>query len=129
MTLVTLLEELRTYVQSTADASPENGPSIIQSAGLALRKTPVKAPRGFVARPGPVSGTAKIVAPAVARRASYEWQYSNDGGKTWLAMPSTLQAKTTLTGLTPASTVQYRYRAVTRKGEGDWSQPVSMIVV
>jgi hypothetical protein len=39
-----MLEQLRAYVQSIADATPENAPSIIESAGLALRKTLVRAP-------------------------------------------------------------------------------------
>jgi hypothetical protein len=127
--LVTLLEELRTFVQSTADANPENGPSIIQSSGIGLRKTPNKVPRGFHAKPGAVSGSVKIVAPAAARRASYEWQYCTDGGKTWVAMPSTLQSKTQLLGMTPATTVMFRFRAVTKQGESDWSQAISMLVV
>ena len=127
--VVTLLEEARTYVQSTADLSPENAAAIIQSAGMAVRKTPVRAPRVFAAKPSGISGAVKVVAPAAARRASYEWQYSTDGGKTWLAMPATLQAKTSLTGLTPATTVQFRYRAVVKAGEGDWSQPISRIVI
>jgi hypothetical protein len=42
------------------------------------------------AKLGSVSGSLKVVAPAAARRASYEWQYSIDGGKTWVTMPSTL---------------------------------------
>lgn len=33
--LVSLLEQLRAYVQARADASPENGASIIESAGMA----------------------------------------------------------------------------------------------
>jgi hypothetical protein len=126
--LVTLLEEWRTYVQSTADASPENGPSIIESSGMALRKTPVRKPLGFHAKLGAVSGSVKIVAPAAAQRASYEWQYSTDG-KTWVAMPSTLQAKTSLSGLTPQTTVQFRYRAVVKSGEENWSQPISILVL
>lgn len=126
--LVTLLEEFRTYVQSTADANPENGPSIIESAGLALRKPPVRVARGFHAKAGSVSGTVKVYAPAAARRASYEWQYSTDGGITWTGLPATLQSRTSLTGLKPLSTVMFRYRAVTRTGEGDWGQPISFIV-
>ena len=42
MALVTLLEQWRTYVQSTADASPENAANIIQSGGVALRRTQVR---------------------------------------------------------------------------------------
>ncbi len=126
--LVTLLEELRTFVQSQADANPENGGSMIESAGIALRKTALRQSLGFHAKAGPVSGTVKLVAPAAARRASYEWQTSTDGGKTWLALPPTLQAKTSVPGLQAQTTVQFRFRAVTKTGGGDWSQAISFAV-
>jgi hypothetical protein len=48
--------------------------------------------------------------------------------KTWVTVPSTLQAKTTVAGLTPGATVTFRYRAVVKTGEGDWSQPTSLMV-
>ena len=126
--LVGLLEQLRTYVQSMADASPENGPAIIESARLAVRKSPVRPPRVFEAKPGTTTGSMKLVVPSAARRASYEWQYSTDGGKTWIEMLPTLQARTTLGGLTPLSTVEFRYRSVIKGGAGDWSAPISVIV-
>ena len=126
--LVMLLQQLKGYIQSVADANVENGASTIQSAGLAVRKIPVRPPRVFDATPGPTTGTAKLIAAAAAPRASYEWQSSADGGKTWVAAPSTLQAKTTVIGLAAGTTVQFRYRAVTKDGEGDWSQPVSLLV-
>src|SRR5580700_7695172 len=125
--LVTLLQQLKGYVQTTADANVENGASIISSAGLALRKVPTRAPRVFTAKPGNVSGTATLVAASAGRRSSYEWESSTDGGKTWVLAPVTLQAKSTIPGLTPGATVQFRYRAVTKTGEGDWSQSVSLI--
>jgi hypothetical protein len=71
---------------------------------------------------------AKVVAASAARRASYEWQYSADGGKTWITAPATLQAKTKISGLAQEATVQFKYRAVTKTGEGDWSQVVSLMV-
>jgi hypothetical protein len=126
--LVTLLQQLRGYIQTTADGNPENSASVIQSAGVALKKTPVRAKRVFAAKFGPVSGSVHLVTDAAARRASYEWQYSVDGGKTWVSAPTTLQTKTTISGLTPGATVVFRYRAVTKTGEGDWSQPQSLIV-
>ena len=126
--LASLLQLLRAYIQSAADAAAENAPSIIQSAGIAVRKTPVRVPRVFEAKPGALSGTVKLVAAAAARRASYDWEYSVDGGKTWVPVPGTLQAKTTVTGLAPSSTVQFRYCAVTLTGQGDWSAPVSLLV-
>ncbi len=126
--LIGILQQLRAHVQAIADADVANAGSIIESAGVAVRKMPSRAARAFAAKAGPVSGVAKVTAVAASRRASYEWQYSTDGGKTWIAAPSTLQAKTTIAGLLPGSTVQFKYRAVTRTGEGDWSQTVSMMV-
>lgn len=126
--LVVQLQQLRSYVQTTADADATNGTSIIQSAGVAVRKTATRQARAFAAKPGAVSGVAKVVAVSAARRASYEWQYSIDGGKTWIAAPATLQAKTKIAGLAQGATVQFKYRAVTKTGEGDWSQAVSLMV-
>ncbi|HEY1696981.1 MAG TPA: fibronectin type III domain-containing protein [Polyangiaceae bacterium] len=126
--LVMLLQQLKSYVQGVADANVENGASIILSSGMALKKVAVHPPRVFAATPGPVAGAAKIVAPSAAQRASYDWQYSTDGGKTWVTMPSTLQAKTSLTGQASGTTVEFRYRAVTKIGEGDWSPAVALVI-
>jgi hypothetical protein len=126
--LVALLERLRGYVQTVADADPANAAAIAVSSGLAVRKTTPRKPHVFAARPGPLTGTAKLVAAFAGPHASYEWQTSVDGGKTWVAAPVTIQAKTTIAGLVPGATVQFRYRPVTRAGEGNWSEPVSLIV-
>jgi hypothetical protein len=126
--VVGMIQQLRSYVQSVADLDGTNAASIITSAGFAFRKTPTRPPRVFHAKPGPVSGTADIVAPSAARRASYEWQYSTDGGKTWVTLPPTLQAKTSIAGLTPGSSAEFKYRAVTKTGAADWSPAVSFTV-
>jgi hypothetical protein len=127
--LVSLLQQLRGYVQSVADATPENGAAIIESAGLAVRKTSAHGKRAFAARPGPLTGSAVVTAVAAGSRSSYEWQYSTDGGKTWVFAPATTQGKTTISGLPAGTTVQFRYLAVTPKGgQGDWSPAVSLLV-
>jgi hypothetical protein len=125
--LVSLLEQLRSYVQSVTDANPENGPAIIQSAGLAVRKPVIRSPRVFAAKPGATSGTVRIVAPSAAPRSSYDWQYSTDG-KTWVDLPPTLQAKMTLTGQTTGATLELRYRWVLKAGASNWQTPVSVVV-
>jgi hypothetical protein len=126
--LVIMLRQLRGYVQSIADATPENGPSIIESAAMAVRKTPVRAAQAFAVKQGVVSGSARVTGIVAARRASYEWQYSLDGGKTWVATAGTLKASVTVTGLPVGTAVQFRYRAITKAGEGDWSQAVVLVV-
>src|SRR3984957_5925506 len=126
--LVQLLEQLKTYVQTVADASASDSEGIIQSAGMGVRKTAVRAPRVFNAVQGDVSGSVKLVTASAGHRAAYNWQYSLDGGKTWVVIPSTLQAKTTVAGLTAGTTVEFRYQALTKTGEGNWSQVVSLLV-
>jgi hypothetical protein len=126
--LVALLQQLRNYIQTAADANPETSAAVIQSAGLPVKKVPVHKPRTFEAKQGAVSGSVEVTAATVARRASYVWGYSTDGGKTWIEVGPTLQAKTTISGLTAGTTVQFRYRGVTKTGAADWSQPISLLV-
>jgi hypothetical protein len=126
--LVVLLQQLRDYVQATADADVEHAVSIIESAGMAVKKPRMLPARVFSAKPGPVSGSVKLLAPQAGNRAGYEWAYSTDGKRTWVSLPFTVQASTTVSGLQPGTTVPFRYRAVTKDGTGDWSEPVSIIV-
>jgi hypothetical protein len=70
----------------------------------------------------------KLTTATAGPRASYEWQSSTDGGKTRVSMPTTVQAKTTVTGLQVGTSPQFRSRAVTRSGEGDWTQPLSITI-
>jgi hypothetical protein len=126
--LVTQLQQLKGSVQKVADANIENAASLIESAAMAVRKTSARKKRVFAATPGAVSGSVKLVAESAARRASYEWQSSSDGGKTWQMLPVTLQAKTIALGLASGSTVSFRFRGVTKAGEADWSQPISILV-
>jgi hypothetical protein len=126
--LLALLHAAKASVQQLADASPEQGEAIITSAGMAVRKTAAHIKPPFAAKQGGVSGTVVLAARAAAVRASYEWEWSGDGGKTWTAVLPTLQAKTQIPGLPVATTVQFRFRALTKAGAGDWSQPTALVV-
>ncbi|HLK35695.1 MAG TPA: fibronectin type III domain-containing protein [Polyangiaceae bacterium] len=128
LALQILLEQLRGHVQARADADAEHGASIIESAGMAVRKKGGPAPRTFTVKTGRVSGSVQLVAPKAGNRAAYEWQYSSDGKKTWMSCPTTVQATTIIRGLAPASSVFFRYRTVTKDGTSDWSDPLSRIV-
>jgi hypothetical protein len=122
------LHALKSYVQQIADANPDQAESIIASAGMGVKKSPTRTKVGFTAKAGAVSGAVHLVAKAEASRASYEWQWSGDGGKTWTTVPVTIQARTTITGLPVATSCLFRYRPVTKRGEGDWSQVVTLLV-
>jgi hypothetical protein len=122
------LEAAKTYVQHIADTGPvAQAESTIQSAGLSVRKIGMRDKAPLAAEAGDVSGSVEVVAKAAARRASYDWQYSLDL-KTWVDAPSTLQAKTTISGLTPVTVYYFRMRAIIGSGQQDWGTPVSMLV-
>jgi hypothetical protein len=126
--LLSLLQATKASVQQLADLDLEQAEAIITSAGMGVRKTTSRSKPPFAATPGAVSGTVRLAARAVAVRASYEWEWSVDGGKTWTAAQPTLQAKTEIPGLPVMTAVQFRFRAVTKAGAGDWCQPTTLVV-
>jgi hypothetical protein len=127
--VVGLLRQAAAYVQSKADEAPENAPSIIQSSGFNVRKITIRTKRAFAVKHGAVSGSVVVTAAAAGPRSSYEWGFSVDGSKTWVQAPSTIQGKTTIAGFVPGTTAMFRYRTVTPKGgEGDWTQPMAILV-
>ena len=122
------LDNIRMYVQTVAHAaSPANAEAIIQSAGLAVRKTTPRDKAALSARVGSVSGTVNLAAKAAANRAAYAWQYSTDQ-RTWTAAPSTLKAKTGIVGLTVGTVYYFRVQALTKTALEDWSQIVALMV-
>lgn len=122
------LHAAKAYVQQVADANPEQAEAIITSAGMAVRKAPARVTPDFAATPGAVSGQAKLRVKSAGARACYDWEWSADGAKTWTTVPSTLQARTVIGGLPVATNVLFRVRAVTKTGEGDWSQPTGLLI-
>jgi hypothetical protein len=126
--LVALLQQLKGYIQKIADADRETAPALIQSVAMGVRKAPVHAKHAFGVKHGTVSGSAALVTAVAGRRASYEWEFSSDGGKTWQTAPPTMQTKTTIVGLQPGTSYSFRCRSVTKAGAADWSQPLALIV-
>ena len=126
--LRTLLEDTKAYIQKVANGNPDTAEAVIKTAGVAVRKPVIRQKQAFAVTAGPVSGSVKLETARAGSRASYEWQSSLDGGKTWQQMPSTLQAKTSATGWTVGASVLFRSRAVTKAGEGDWTQGLAITI-
>jgi hypothetical protein len=126
--LVPMLMRLKAYVQERADGDTEHAVAIIESAGMHIKPRGVGPKPIFAVQQGRVSGSVVLTYTCAAHRASYQWEWSLDGGTTWHAAPPTLQAKTRLSGLTPATLYTFRVRPVVRSGELDWSDPVSILL-
>jgi hypothetical protein len=108
--------------------SREHAAAIITSAGMSTRKANARHEAPFAVTQGSTSRTVCAVAKAVSRRASYDWQWRNDGGKTWVDLPQTLQAKTSLAGIPVGLVAQLRFRAVTVAGVGAFVPAVGLLV-
>jgi len=122
------LESVRSYVQSVVDtAAPADALALIEGAGLAVREASLHDKPALAAKRGSLSGTVTLVAKAAASRAAYFWECSTDQ-KTWTEMRSTTQAKTVASGLLPGAVYFFRVQALTKSGEGDFSQVVSLLV-
>jgi hypothetical protein len=126
--LVSLLRRLGAYVQGVADDDPERAVSIIESAGMSVKKKGSASKAPLAVTQGKRSGTAQLAARSAGDRASYEWQYSADGGKTWLPIPRTNQAKTLVTGLPVGTKCLFRLRVLTAKLATNWTDPVPLLV-
>jgi hypothetical protein len=126
--LVGLLMRLKAYVQGVADEDPDAAVSLIEGAGMHVKKTTAPGKPVFEVRPGAVSGSVRMAVRSAGDRAAYSWAWSPDGGHTWHVAPATLQARTALGGLPAGTTCWFRYLAVTKNGETDWSEPQSALV-
>lgn len=125
--LLAALKQLHTYVQQLASASPAQADVIAQDAAMTLRKVGAHS-KSDLAVKQTVTGSVHVIAKADKTARSNDWQYSVDGGKTWIDWPSSTKASTTITGLQPGLMVSYRHRPLTKLGPGNWSQPVSALV-
>jgi hypothetical protein len=127
------LEHLADYVQSVAEVA--NGTTVdisalrvlVESAGMDLRKVGAHAKLTLGAKNGPTSGTVILTAPANKNRDPHEWQISTDQ-HTWSQLPSTLKAKTTVTGLPVGTTEYFQHRTLTKTGYTDWSDTIMIVV-
>jgi hypothetical protein len=122
------LESLHVQVQSIASLDATNGPAIVASAGMSLKDARGPSKADFAVKQGRTSGSVVLLAGAVARKASYDWQYSTDE-ETWTSAETTFRAKTKLVGLAAGTRYSFRFRARTPEGLRDWSRVLSLIVL
>ena len=126
--LVGLLARLKAHVQGVADENPDVAVSLIESAGMQVKKNAAPQKPIFEVTPGPVSGSVRMAVRSAGDRAGYMWSWSPDGGESWQVAPATLQSRIVLAGLPARTTCSFRYRTVTKDGETDWSEPQAVLV-
>jgi hypothetical protein len=120
---------LLSYAQTQADNAPdeETAIAIIDASGFSLRVNGVHVKPPLVVKHGEATGEIILMAKSAGRHVAYDWQMSTDG-KTWEDLPSTLVAKTTVSGLAADVRTYFRFRAILPGGTGNWSASVSIVI-
>lgn len=123
------LHHIRDYIQGIVETetNPAVASKMVESAGMRLRLPRKSTKEALIAENAATAGSVWLVARAVARIATYYWEYSLNQ-QDWSRAPDTLQAKTVISGLASARTYYFRFRALTRDGETAYSQVVSLVV-
>ncbi len=122
------LRMLAGYVQNIANADQENGVSIIQSAGMDVRKPAARTPKTFSAKVEKVPGEVLLNTKAVPR-SSYIYQMTTDPTLVsgWSTMAISNTAKYLKTGLTSGTKYFFRVAIITKSLQGDWSPVISVV--
>jgi hypothetical protein len=137
--LLTGMEVERAFVQALADANPAKAAALITGTGLVVAGTAGRNKPLLGLRNGKQSGTVicdanvgQLVGPDAkypTGRRYFNWEYTVDGGKTFVNALSTPRSRTTITGLTPLTTVGVRVSVTDSEGPGPWSQIVTILVL
>jgi hypothetical protein len=134
--LVGMMVSELVYMQSIADAgNPDVAVSTLLAGGVDVAEVGQHTKPILTVTQGPTSGSVVLEANASAllganlgRKHFFSWELTTDG-KTYNSVPSTPEARTTLTGLTPLTTVGFRVAVtVTKSPMGPWSQVVNFLI-
>jgi hypothetical protein len=118
---------LKAHVHGIALQHPDQGDEIILSASLSPKRVGRRTKDPLAARMGKAPQTVELRARSAGKFAAYEWQYSTDGGQTWIALATTTSASTLLPGVTLGTTYLFRVRSTRKNVASDWSQVVSLL--
>jgi hypothetical protein len=134
--LASALHTERAYVQSLVDATPDQALRIAELAGMSIAaprviQKPVLA-LALGEQPGTMTARANatLLRQGLSRgaRVTFNWRYSADGGKTFVAAPSTPLAKASFTGLTSLVAYGVQVCITSAAGTTAWSQMVTILV-
>ncbi|MEQ1733903.1 MAG: hypothetical protein ABL940_09525 [Bacteroidia bacterium] len=126
--LVQLLSVLRAYVEMVANNSID-AKTIIEAAGMdAVKNGGGGTPVSELTITSLGNGAVQISVPRNTGEKAFIYQYSTDGGTTWLELDYSYLATITLRNQTPATVLHFRFAPIS-KTKGAYSQAKSGIVL
>jgi hypothetical protein len=136
--LVGMMDSELVYIQSVADAgNPDEAISTLHAGGVEIATIPQRDKAILAVTLGQAQGEVLLTANAGLllggsrhRKHFFHWEYTTDGGHTFLAMLPTAEARTKLAGLTPMAKVGFRVAVTVAKGgTSAWSPVVEILVL
>ena len=124
------LHLLMAYAQTIADANSASSEALVISSGFDVKHLGILTKDSLTVKPKKgESGTMIVKARKIADTVANLWEYSLDGGKTWITLDATSKGTTEITGLKPGSSIIVNHRPVLRKSKGTWLQSQPAIVL
>ncbi len=124
------LRALANYVETIANADPDNAVSIIESAGLSVKKASPPKPRILQVV---ASGKGEVTLSCPTEKSgTYKWEFTTGDPSVeanWKFLTEVRKSKFVQTGLTSATTYHFRQTTFGLKGLGPVSQVVSTTVL
>ncbi|HEV7232559.1 MAG TPA: hypothetical protein VGO45_14575 [Bacteroidia bacterium] len=124
-----LLKALAAYVESVANADPDNASIIIKLSGMTEKKPANRGPKIFSAKAGKTPGTALLNCKAQSR-AVYVYQETTDPATatSWTTVYTGITAKFLKTGLISGTRYYFRYAVIIKGLQSDWSPVVNLVI-
>ncbi len=131
--LMKMLKKALNFINDLAFDDQINAVEIITGAKMLVNKPIKQDKQDFSVKQGPGTGYVALACMAIRigrkyYKASYEWQFSIDNGKTWENLPVTIKAKTIAFGMLPGIATLFRKRTFSEKtGLSAWCDPIMFI--
>jgi hypothetical protein len=128
-TLSISLKGLAAYVETIANADPDNASIIITEAGMTEKKPIIHQAKTFSVVPGKVQGTAIINIKAVPA-SSYSYQMTIDPNlsTSWVTIYAATRVKYVKEGLTSGTRYYFRAAVSTKGKQGNWGNVLNILV-
>lgn len=127
--LIVLLDQLATYVSGIANADGANAISIVESAGMNVKKHASHLPKSFTAVAGKTPGSVSLSTRAI-KGSVYIYEMSPDPTNVslWTVISTDNKVKYTKTGLTSGTRYYFRVSLITKSVQAPWSAVLNVII-
>ena len=126
--LVSAFNFLKAHVEFVANAAIDPA-TVIISAGMQVATVGGANGVSVLTLDAMGAGKLQVRVPRQTDEKAFLYEYSTDGGTTWLELAYSSLSKVTLANQTPGATIFVRYLSISKTGKSAYSQAKSAIIV